>query len=425
MSEIQIKLRKLHPAQRRILEEAKRFNVLKCGRRFGKTDLSKELTVQPMLDGFPVGYWTPTYKDLDKVWDEICFILHDVITDKDSQLKKLKIATGGTLDMWSMDDPNSGRGFFYKRVIIDEAEKAKKLKEAWEQTIRATLVDLKGDAWFMSTPKFGLTYFKDVLYKNEQVSDIWKSFKFTTFDNPFIDPNEIKEAQKLDDLTFRCEYLAEDVDVSLNPFAVQWDDDRHQTKTNDYHYSRNLIMSVDFNLTPFCVTFWHEWTDASGEHVRMFDEAEIQQGSIPSMIDYIKARYEVSLATAILTGDAMGKRGDISQRDNASLYKQLLRGLGMREGQLKVSSNPTHENSKADFNYVLMNHPDFKIYEKCQGTIRDMRNVQVDATGKIIKGNRNDLNQRADYLDTGRYFVHNIMRKWIERDQKTKQRQSS
>jgi hypothetical protein len=344
-NEVQIKLRKLHPAQQQILDEAKRFNVLKCGRRFGKTDLSKELTIQPMLDGFPVGYWTPTYKDLDKVWDELCFVLHDLIVDKDSQLKKIKIVTGGSLDMWSMEDPNSGRGFFYKRAIIDEAEKSKKLKEAWEQTIRATLVDLSGDAWFLSTPKFGDTYFKNTLFKNELTLDNWKSFRFTSYDNPFIDPKELEDARMLDDLTFRCEYLAEDVDVSIRPFAVQWDKDRHTTDTWAFHYAKQLIISIDFNLTPFCVTFWHYWVDREGEHCYQIDEAAVQQGSIPAMADMIKLRFPTSLPNAIITGDAMGKRGELSQRDNASLYMQLIRLLGMREGQLKVSSNPTHENS--------------------------------------------------------------------------------
>lgn len=204
----------------------------------------------------------------------------------------------------------------------------------------------------------------------------------------------------------------------LNPFAVQWDDRKHITDANDYTYLRNLIICVDFNKTPFCVTFWHEWTDKDGEHVRMFDEAGIVHGSIPAMIDYIKARYEVSLPTAELTGDAMGNRGELSQRDNASNFIQLLRGLKMRPGQLRAPNNPTHENSKADVNYVLMHHPDFKINEKCFGTIRDMRNVQVDNTGQIVKSNRHDVDQRADFLDTVRYFVHNKMRKWIDRHQK-------
>jgi hypothetical protein len=95
-----------------------------------------------------------------------------------------------------------------------------------------------------------------------------------------------------------------------------------------------------------------------------------------------------------------------------------MRLLGLRESQLKVSNNPTHENSRADCNYYLYHHPDMKIHKRCVGTIRDMRNVQVDAFGAIIKRNRKDLNQRADFLDNFRYKVHNICYKWIEQHQR-------
>jgi hypothetical protein len=43
-----------------------------------------------------------------------------------------------------------------------------------------------------------------------------------------------------------------------------------------------------------------------------------------------------------------------------------------------------------------------------------MRNVQVDAFGGILKKDRKDVNQRADYIDTIRYLIHNIYYKWIE-----------
>ena len=66
------------------------------------------------------------------------------------------------MDFWSLDDPDSGRGRKYKRAIIDEAEKAKKFGEAWQGTILPTLLDLGGDAWILSTPKFGQTYFKQL-----------------------------------------------------------------------------------------------------------------------------------------------------------------------------------------------------------------------------------------------------------------------
>lgn len=202
-----------------------------------------------------------------------------------------------------------------------------------------------------------------------------------------------------------------------SPFAIQWDDKKHIGNTA-YDPGKQLIISIDFNLTPFCVTFHHYWQDQSGPHGHQFDEMEIKQGSIPAMVDAIKLKYLKSLPSAILTGDSMGNRGELSERDNASLYLQLLRGLGMRESQLKSSNNPTHENSKTDVNYVLYYFPDFKVDPSCINTIRDMKKVQTDPHGKIIKTNRKDLNQRADYIDTVRYLIHNVYYKWIDQHQK-------
>lgn len=203
-----------------------------------------------------------------------------------------------------------------------------------------------------------------------------------------------------------------------NPFAFQWDHYKHTGMEPFYDYKKQLIIAVDFNLTPFCATFWHIWQDASGIHCHMFDELEIENGSIPAMIDHIKIKYGRSLHNCVITGDAMGNRGDISQRDNASYYIQIMRGLAIRESQIKVSNNPTHDNSKSDVNYTLLHFPDFKIHINCYGTIRDMANVQVDAFGQIMKRDRNDPNQRADFLDTVRYMVHNMLYRWIEQHQK-------
>jgi len=199
-----------------------------------------------------------------------------------------------------------------------------------------------------------------------------------------------------------------------NAFATQFNEAKHVSEMAIFNPSKQLIISIDFNLNPFAVTFYQFQSDA----IFLIDEAEIEHGSIPKMIDLIKQRYSYQLPTAILTGDAMGKRGDISQRDNASLYMQLLRGLGMREAQLKVSGNPKHENSRADVNYFLYHYPLFNIHPKCKNTIFDLKHVECDEHGKIKKANRKDMTQRGDYLDCVRYFIHNIMYKWIEQKQK-------
>jgi len=239
----------------------------------------------------------------------------------------------------------------------------------------------------------------------------------------FRDENLISEYNDLrlfDENSYNVNVLGEwgEIKQGDSPFATQWLDSKHVSEEPTYDTKKQLIISIDFNLTPFCVTFHHYWQDANGLHGHQFDEMDIKQGSIPAMIDAIKTRYHNSLPNAILTGDAMGNRGDISQRDNGSLYLQLMRGLGMRESQLKSSNNPTHENSRADVNYVLYHFPDFKIHKKCVNSIRDMRNVQVDAFGGIIKKDRKDVNQRADYIDTIRYLIHNIYYKWIESHQR-------
>ena len=203
-----------------------------------------------------------------------------------------------------------------------------------------------------------------------------------------------------------------------NAFATQFDELRHSNNIAEFDTNKQLVISIDFNLNPFAVTFYHYFNDVNGYNCYQIDEAEIVGGNIPKMIELIRQRYNNQLPNCLLTGDAMGKRGDISQRDNASYYMQLMKGLGISERQLKISGNPTHENSRADVNYFLYHFKNFYINPKCKNSIYDLKYVECDDGGKIKKSNRKELNQRADYLDTFRYFVNNIAYKWIEQHQK-------
>ncbi len=86
-----------------------------------------------------------------------------------------------------------------------------------------------------------------------------------------------------------------------------------------------------------------------------------------------------------------------------------------------LPANPTHVNSRADTNYILFNFPDYKINPiTCPNTCSDMQTVQCDAFGSIIKKNRNDLTQRADFIDCERYGINTFLKKWIESHMKIK-----
>ena len=158
-----------------------------------------------------------------------------------------------------------------------------------------------------------------------------------------------------------------------NPFAFQFDPIYHVSTKAIFIPQKRVIISIDFNLNPFAVTFSHFWQDREGLHDYTFDEAGIENGSIPAMVDLIKERYQGVLHNCYITGDFMGTHGDISQRDNRSLYDQLREGLGIARNQIKTYPNPTHENSRSDTNWVLFNskgrhefivHPD-----KCPGFV--------------------------------------------------------
>lgn len=412
---VELSLPTPHEKQQFLLDNRVRFNVLKCGRRFGKTELCQELILECFEKCESVGYFSPTYKDLYEVWKTTLHNFHEVIESKSETVKQVVFINGAKVDFWSMEEPNSGRGRKYHRAIMDECEKAAKFQEAWEQAISPTLTDYGGDAYFLSTPKFGDTYFKILCKKQEENPDLWKTFIYSTYDNPHI---PVKEIEVMRDMlpppVFDCEYMAMDVDgKALNPFAHQYDATFHESERAVWQPLKQLYISIDFNLNPFAVTFWHYYQDQKGHHWHGIDEGEIAQGSIPAMIDFIKGKYWQVLHTCVLTGDAMGKQGQLSLRDNASHYQMLQKGLGLGRHQIQVPANPTHENSRSDVNKILFESKqpgskiEFLINPKTMpNTCRDNRNVQCDATGAIMKGNRKDLNQRGDYLDTERYFLN-------------------
>ena len=58
----------LHAAQQQIIDEARRFNVADCGRRFGKSILGQRLIAETLLKGEPCSWMSPSYRSLGDAW---------------------------------------------------------------------------------------------------------------------------------------------------------------------------------------------------------------------------------------------------------------------------------------------------------------------------------------------------------------------
>lgn len=209
MPTLTLTLPRPHSAQQRVIREQARFNVLACGRRWGKTRLGIDRLIHPALQGQPVAFFAPTYKMMSDVWRELYNTVQPVTQRVSSQEHRLELITGGIIDMWSLDTPDAPRGRKYQRVVIDEAAMVPHLQEAWQASIRPTLTDFQGDAWFTSTPK-GMNFFRTVWqYGQDPARAEWASWQMPTTANPFIKASEVEAArQELPERTFAQEYLA-------------------------------------------------------------------------------------------------------------------------------------------------------------------------------------------------------------------------
>lgn len=219
MAAIRLKLPRPHVNQQAVLESPARYKVMACGRRWGKTTLGEIWVADPALHGMPCAWFAPTYKMLADVWRDLKTMYAPVIKEKSETEHRLEMITGGVIDMWSLDNPDAGRGRKYKRAFIDEGGFVPKLEEAWTQSIRPTLTDMLGEAMFGGTPK-GRNYFwrlHCVGVDAEQPD--WQSWQMPTTANPYMDPAEVEAArQQLPERAYKQEYLAEFIEDSGGVF---------------------------------------------------------------------------------------------------------------------------------------------------------------------------------------------------------------
>lgn len=224
MREVKLTLPRPHAAQMEILRESKRFNVLACGRRFGKTTLGGNLLQEPCLQmGRSAAWFAPTYRLLEEAYNDHKRIYGPVVVRSvQSPAPRIELINGSAIDYWTLDDPTTvARGRKYARVIVDEAAMARNLEEAWTEAIRPTLTDYRGGAYFLSTPK-GSNFFK-VLYDHAENDEEWARWQMPTTSNPYIAVEEVEAARlSMPSIAFRQEFLAEFVETSGARIRRDW-----------------------------------------------------------------------------------------------------------------------------------------------------------------------------------------------------------
>ena len=229
----------LHPAQLQIFHSKKRFKIVAAGRRFGKSYLSAWLLLIKGIqsESKDVFYVAPTFQQAkDIMWAMLKDLGRDLIAQAHENTAVLTLINGRKIYLKGSDRPETLRGVGLSYVVLDEYASMKPV--VWEQIIRPTLADVKGEAFFIGTPA-GKNHFYD-LYKDALEDDEWEAFQFNSTDNPFLPPEEIEASRKsMSSMSFRQEFEASFETGSGGIFKEDW------FKVDDEPEEGNFVIAVD------------------------------------------------------------------------------------------------------------------------------------------------------------------------------------
>jgi predicted phage terminase large subunit-like protein len=317
-----------------MLRESRRFNVACCGRRFGKTkfgiDLISARAPFSAVHGYPVAWFAPTYKYLTEVWSEANQILRPLVAKTNKQDRRIELKTGGVVEFWTLDGEDPARGRKYGRIVIDEAAIVRGLRGKWEESIRPTLTDYRGEAWLFSTPK-GRNDFS-AFYDEAEAKSSWARWQLPTAANPFIDPDEIDEARRdLPELVFRQEYLAEFVDFTGTVVRREW------LQTREAPPLLRIAMGVDLAISTKATADWTAAAvlglDSNGK-VWVLDVARIR-GTFNEVLRFIadmarkwdpkaiaieKVQYQAAVVQELLRTTTLPVRGVTPDKDKYTRF---------------------------------------------------------------------------------------------------------
>ena len=134
---------------------------------------------------------------------------------------------------------------------MDEAARVK--QDAWETALQPALIDRKGEAIFISTPK-GKNWFYNLYLRGiTQDESDYKSFNYTSWDNPTLDPSELEKRRlELPEDIYRQEIQAEFIEGGGEVFQgvneIIGDTLRDPLKGHAYVIGVDLAKYKDFTV---------------------------------------------------------------------------------------------------------------------------------------------------------------------------------
>lgn len=289
------------PLQKEIgrLVRERRFGVLVCHRRFGKTVLGVNVNQQTALmtakERPRVAYIGPTYTQGKSVaWDYMQHYGRPIpgVAMNQSELR-IDYPNGGQARIYGADNPDALRGIYLDRAVLDEygLHPAKTFSEV----IGPTLVDRGGSALFLGTPN-GKNQFYDIAQhaKAEEANGNpdWFYREYKASETGLLDARYLASARAVmtpDEYAqeFECSFEAS---VKGAIYAKELEQARTENRITHVPYDPMLPVDTDWDLgIGDQMVIWFSQSTRSGE-VRLIDYLEGSGEGFPWYADKLAAK---------------------------------------------------------------------------------------------------------------------------------------
>ncbi len=226
---VHLRSTKEHQIQDAFVNDETSRIVVKAGRRGGKTYGIAKRAVKRFLKGRRQLYGSPTTEQVEAFWFEVCRALAEPIQlglykkneaehtiEREGTKQRIRAKT-----CWNA---NTLRGDYADDLYLDEFQLM--AEDTWDEVGAPMLLDTNGSAIFIFTPpslnSSGISKARDPrhaskFFKEAQTKEGWKTYHFTSFDNPYISVDALNNITK--DMTldaYRREILAEDDEIETS-----------------------------------------------------------------------------------------------------------------------------------------------------------------------------------------------------------------
>lgn len=315
-----------------------RFSSLVCHRRAGKTvacinDIVAKALRTPKKNA-RYAYVAPFYRQAkDVAWEYLKDATKEIAVKTRNSELRVELPNGAWITLYGADNPDALRGLYFDGVILDEFGDCR--PSLWAEVILPTLMDRKGWAVFIGTPK-GKNHFYH-MNERAKTSDAWFQMTLKASESGLLDEDDLAEmrAQMTEDQYLQemeCSFEAAVRGTYYADLIAKKEEQGHMAK-HPWDPSLPVYVATDLGFTDStAMWFWQLAPDGA----RMIDYEEADGKPLVYYFDLLSEKgYEYD--TIWLPHDAVAKslqtgRSTIEQFLNAGFPCKIVPKLAVQHG---------------------------------------------------------------------------------------------